>query len=1162
MSGFFKDNPPATQVGSEDATESTIQENAVTQTDTASGFYQGSPDQTTTDAYTADALASKNASEAAQAASEAAQAASEAAKTAAELAETNAETAKTNAETAETNVAADAATASTKAGEASISASTSTTKAAESAASAAAASTSESNSAASSTSASNSSSTANTKAVEAAASAASVLTSENNAASSASTSTTQATNSAASAASSLTAKNASEAAKTAAETAETNAATSAAQSASSASQSASSASSASASETAASSSATSATNSSNTSITKAGEAAASAANAATSESNASSSASTSTTQATNSAASAASSLTAKNASEAARVAAETAESNSASSATSAASSATSASNSSSASATQAGTSTTQAGNSAASATAASNSASSASSAQTAAEAARDSALAALDSFDDRYLGSKSSAPTVDNDGNALVSGALYFDSTTNAMKVYDGSNWLNAYASLSGALIANQNLSDLNNAATARTNLGLGTAATTASSDYATAAQGTTADNALAASSVSTFGGTLIDDADAAAARTTLGLGTAATTAANDYATAAQADQTVALTGAGTTTVSGTYPNFTISGAAQTAAEILAKVITVDGTGSGLDADLLDGVDSTSFVRSDADDTISKQLTFPSSIGDRPILQGGFLSRLSSDGDADIWGVSETFYPSQGTAGSAWGIRWAATPNEIQFVGANANKFRIDLNAAGKVYIDNNQVWHAGNDGSGSGLDADLLDGQQGSYYATASHGHTGLAVSSWNGIKSSTPYGYIEFGPANTSHAHIYTDRPNFYFNKELLVLGNTVWHAANDGSGSGLDADTVDGVQAASLVGIHGGHNRNVEAEVGSLHFYLDGGNSNQSAYSYALFQEAAAWAHPYPDLRIAFHTGINIGGYYGYGGTRFYNNSDMVTETFSVNNGDNNTRVLYNLKVSSQTDSYSYIGNANVAGTGNASYHPNGIYSTGTNWLYGTQYMNGNDTWFQGGSVRSVSDIVSDQNYGYGLVGLYSATRYQHVWSMGAAYRTNASGTSYGNMYGLTYTHTNIGTGTNQSIGGLSHQLQGRANGTLWWALGSGIWTAYNISAYSDISVKTNLERIPDALSKVCQLNGYTYDRTDYEVDPETGIMPETRQAGVVAQEVEKVLPEVVSGEEGNKAVAYGNMVSLLIEAIKEQQGQIEDLKQEIQALKGAS
>ncbi len=60
------------------------------------------------------------------------------------------------------------------------------------------------------------------------------------------------------------------------------------------------------------------------------------------------------------------------------------------------------------------------------------------------------------------------------------------------------------------------------------------------SSDYATAAQGATADAALAASSVSTYGLTLIDDADAATARTTLGLGTAATTASSAYATAAQ----------------------------------------------------------------------------------------------------------------------------------------------------------------------------------------------------------------------------------------------------------------------------------------------------------------------------------------------------------------------------------------------------------------------------------------------------------------------------------------------------------------------------------------------------------------------------------------------------------------------------------------------
>jgi hypothetical protein len=50
----------------------------------------------------------------------------------------------------------------------------------------------------------------------------------------------------------------------------------------------------------------------------------------------------------------------------------------------------------------------------------------------------------LDSFDDRYLGTKTSDPTLDNDGNALVAGALYFSTTQNVMKVYDGASWITA----------------------------------------------------------------------------------------------------------------------------------------------------------------------------------------------------------------------------------------------------------------------------------------------------------------------------------------------------------------------------------------------------------------------------------------------------------------------------------------------------------------------------------------------------------------------------------------------------------------------------------------------------------------------------------------------------------------------------------------------
>ena len=84
---------------------------------------------------------------------------------------------------------------------------------------------------------------------------------------------------------------------------------------------------------------------------------------------------------------------------------------------------------------------------------ASTSATNAANAQTAAESARDTTLAAFDSFDDRYLGTKTSDPTLDNDGNALAAGSLYFNSVSGIMKVYTGSAWVAAYVSGSASSI-------------------------------------------------------------------------------------------------------------------------------------------------------------------------------------------------------------------------------------------------------------------------------------------------------------------------------------------------------------------------------------------------------------------------------------------------------------------------------------------------------------------------------------------------------------------------------------------------------------------------------------------------------------------------------------------------------------------------------------
>lgn len=278
--------------------------------------------------------------------------------------------------------------------------------------------------------------------------------------------TTQATNAAASASTATT--KASEASTSA-----TNSANSATASASSATSAASSATTATTKASEASSSATSAASSASTATTQATSASASATAAASSASTASSAA----TSATGSAATASTAATTATTKANEASSSATSAASSASSASTSASTATSQAANASASATSAGNSATNAAssefNAAASATSAASSLSAANAAQLAAETARDQTLTAFDNFDDRYLGQKTSDPTVDNDGNPLLTGALYYNTTGPGMKVYEGSGWVSAYASLSGALLATSNLSDLTNTTSARSNLGL-----------------------------------------------------------------------------------------------------------------------------------------------------------------------------------------------------------------------------------------------------------------------------------------------------------------------------------------------------------------------------------------------------------------------------------------------------------------------------------------------------------------------------------------------------------------------------------------------------------------------------------------------------------------------------------------------------------------
>ncbi len=111
-----------------------------------------------------------------------------------------------------------------------------------------------------------------------------------------------------------------------------------------------------------------------------------------------------------------------------------------------------------------------------------------------------------------------------------------------------------------------------------------------------------------------------------------------------------------------------------------------------------------------------------------------------------------------------------------------------------------------------------------------------------------------------------------------------------------------------------------------------------------------------------------------------------------------------------------------------------------------------------------------------------------------------------------------------------------------------------VGGEIRSTSDIVAYysSDERLKTNISLIENALTKVSEISGVTYNWNDLAIGKDQNI----REAGVIAQEIEKVLPEVVTERDnGFLAVKYEKLVPLLIEAIKELNIKVQDIEQKL-------
>jgi hypothetical protein len=192
----------------------------------------------------------------------------------------------------------------------------------------------------------------------------------------------------------------------------------------------------------------------------------------------------------------------------------------------------------------------------------------------------------------------------------------------------------------------------------------------------------------------------------------------------------------------------------------------------------------------------------------------------------------------------------------------------------------------------------------------------------------------------------------------------------------------------------------------------------------------------------------------------------------------------------------------------------------------------------------TSFDGSGNVSISVAVSNNSHSHTTGNISGFTEAVQDIVGGMVSASGSAGVSYNDTAGtltISATDTNTDTNTTYSAGnGLS------LSGTTFSMSGSysGSFTATgDITAYSDDSLKTNVQVIDGALGKVEAIRGVTFDRIE---DGSTS-------TGVIAQELEAVLPEAVKQDEnGVRHVAYGNITGLLIEAVKELSAQVAELK----------
>jgi len=422
----------------------------------------------------------------------------------------------------------------------------------------------------------------------------------------------------------------------------------------------------------------------------------------------------------------------------------------------------------------------------------------------------------------------------------------------------------------------------------------------------------------------------------------------------------------------------------------------------------------------------------------------------------------------------------------------------------------GTFQANGNTFWHAGNDGAGSALDAGLFAGQPPSFYSNAGNITAGtlsqdrlpfVPVQQGGGTGQAASKVYIGWGGAQLL---LQVDSTNFAATWPISISGQAGF--ANSANSATNATNAVDATSARYLRqgGLADGTNMTFNwAGQGGQPPWLWGGSDGSNMYVYNPSNFSVAYAT----------TAGSISG--GVAWTSItgrptalsqFTNDGFIPNTLGINHKASDGSVLF------------YFG-----GNGNIAYGSGGGSHAFYGDMVGANDLTARNITATGTGVSNTGKITADRFFANGgtaaLPGfsLIEGANDTGLYSGGDGFLNFASNGAYAGNF----------------------------------APGGHFTAAGNITAFSDRRLKTNIEVIPDALEKVKALRGVTFTR----------VADDSRATGLIAQDVLAVLPEAVMGsEESMYSVAYGNLVGLLVESIKELSDQVQALKADIETLKG--